>query len=67
MMWLFVAILLLFIALLVYFNEGGRATVEIFVVIALFVLFVLWDLWMISAAIMIVWMYNKFFKRDYKR
>lgn len=66
-MWLFVTLLLLLIALLVYFNEGGRATVETFVVIGLFVLFILLDLWMISAVIMIVWVYNKFFKMNLKR
>lgn len=59
-MWIFVGIMLLLIALLVYFNEGGRATIEIFIVIGLFILFILFDLWMISAVIIIVWGYNKF-------
>lgn len=61
-MWIFIGILLLMIAVLVYFNEGGRATAEIFIVLGLCLMFILLDLGLISAAVIIVWGYKKFIR-----
>lgn len=65
-MWIFVAVLLVAIAALVYFNEGGPATIEIFVMIGLFVLFMVLDLWQISAVIVLVWGYRQYLKNKRK-
>lgn len=56
----FVGFLLLAIAVLVYFNEGGPATIEIFTMIGLFTLFMYLGLWPLSAIVVIVWLCRKY-------
>ena len=59
-MWFFVGFLLLAVAVLVYFNEGGPATIEIFLMIGLFTLFMYLELWPLSVIVIIVWLYRKY-------
>lgn len=66
-MWMFVGVLLVAIAALVYFNEGGPATIEIFVMIGLVVLFMWLDLWQISAVVVLVWGYRQYLKNKRKK
>lgn len=61
-MWFFVGFLLLAIAVLVYFNEGGLATIEVFVMIGLFILFMYLERWPLSAMVVILWAYRKYLK-----
>lgn len=61
-MWFFVGFLLLAIAVLVYFNEGGLATIEVFGMIGLFILFMYLERWPLSAMVVILWAYRKYLK-----
>lgn len=66
-MWFFVGFLLLAIAVLVYFNEGGPATIEIFGMIGLFIFFMYLELWALSAIVVIIWVYRKYLKAKRNR
>ena len=66
-MWFFVGFLLLAIVVLVYFNEGGPATIEIFGMIGLFIFFMYLELWPLSAIVVIIWVYRKYLKAKRNR